>query len=241
MRFHRWSSAFVTRKERQDSVRLYPVSRKRFRSAVPTREVVSDHLALNRLNQGLRTLAERTFENGGIVSLRTREFGRYDSVDDYLSVLRITKHLVLSTRHVILRAFARHAGIDLANQWPKATGDLSDPTARRLSRWLLRRMPIGGVVVLHLFGANAAGFYREGYDSIVVAPPPEAGSVSRAARLQGALLGADLLRMRCHAEAEGEGAWKEQREFVVDYAFRGTRHHPWVYPVEGVFPGATAE
>lgn len=37
-------------------------------------------------------------------------------------------------------------------------------------------------VVLHFFGANAAGFYREGYDSRVVAPPPEAGSASRAAQ-----------------------------------------------------------
>lgn len=224
---------------RQDSVRLYPVSRKRFQSAVPTRELVSDHLLLNRLNQGLRTLAERTFENGGMVSLRIREFGRYDSVDDYLSVLRITKHLVLSTRHGVLRAVARYAGFELANQWPKDAGDLSDPTARGLSRWLLRRMPIGGIVVLHLFGANVAGFYHEDYDPIVVAPPPEAGSASRAARLQGALLGADLLRMRCHAEDEGEAAWKQHCEFVMDYAFRGTRHHPWVYPLDGVFPVAT--
>ncbi|MGF1614041.1 MAG: hypothetical protein ACFCVA_09070 [Gammaproteobacteria bacterium] len=99
----------------------------------------------------------------------------------------------------------------------------------------------GDVVVLHLFGANVAGFYREGDDSIAVTPPPEAGSASRAARLQGVLLGAPRLRMRCHAEAEGEAARKEHCEFVVDSAFRGTWHHPWAYPVDGMFPGATAD
>ncbi len=220
---------------RHDSVRLYSVSRANFRNTLQISAPPPDHLLLNRCNQGLKALAQTTYAKGGIVSLRIRVFGRYDSIDDYLPLFRVTNQLVLSTRHGVLRAFARQCGISLPRRWPTVGHALSDTRGRCIAQWLLDHMPKSSVVVFNVYKQNATAFYREGYEPVVVPPPVEAGAASRTARIQGALLGGCLLKAQCHAGADAQAAWRQFCEFVVAYAFQGTQQHPWRYPQQGVF------
>lgn len=218
------------------SVRLYPAPRSRYRAKLSLPEPLPDHLVLNRVNEGLLALARRVAEGGGTVSLRIREFGRYDTVADYLPLLGLARHLVLSTRHGVVRTLAREAGVDLPRQWPAGCESLTDEHGSRLVSWLRGRMSVGGIVVLNTLENQETAFFRDGHEPVTIAAPIAAGDASRAARLQGALLGMVLAEALDGSLLAGGNHWTDRCREVVGWAYRGTRCHPWVYPHEGQWP-----
>lgn len=156
---------------------------------MPTRDVVFDNLVLNRLNQRLRPLAVRTLEDrkrrdGIVASARIRSIGQCGRLSQ-----RATRNETADPTHAPRRldglrlppGYRSRAPAPVAEGYRRSVGSRSEtpfPVAAQANA--------NGGVALHFFGANVAGIYCEAYDFIVVAPPPEAGSASRAARLQGA-------------------------------------------------------
>lgn len=209
---------------RHDSLRLYPASRAMYRASVRSHAVVTDHLVLNRFNKGLFALAEDVAHRGGILSFRPHELGRYDRVEDYLSVLPFTAHLVLSTRHDVMRKLARHAGIVVPRKWPNNISTLADEACTRLVEWLSEMLPESAIVVLHRYPEGDSAFFKRGEEPVLVGAPRGYDTASRAARVQGALLGSALTS---EPDAQEWGGWCTQ---VVENAFRGTEQRPWSYP-----------
>ena len=215
---------------KQTSLRLYPDSLRRYQCTVGQNENLPDHLILNRFNQGLRGLAEQVSANGGCVSLRPRKLGRYDHIEDYGSILRFTNHLVLSSRHDVMLQFARHVGIQTARGWPEDLEPLEAPALDKLAAWLVARMQPGAIVVFNRFDAGDSVFYREGYPAAVVDAPGGYGHESRAARIQGALLGRALQADSCVSNPRDAVDWQRCCEGIIDSAFSGTDARPWRYP-----------
>lgn len=213
------------------SLRLYPGSRTKYRAALKPAAQAPRYLVLNRFNAGLRKLAQRVAAEGGLVSLRPRELGRHDRIEDYVALLGLSSHLVLSTRHDVLRAFARHAGIAAGRGWPDNLRTFNDPALERLAAWLLARMPTGAIVVLHRYPGGDAAFWRGGSGPQLVLAPAGYDQASRAARIQGALLGA-ALQAGVVQSSDGDAAdWRRWCERVIETAFQGTESRPWIYPV----------
>ena len=150
----------------------------------------------------------------GLRSLRPRKLGRYDHIEDYGSILRFTNHLVLSSRHDVMLQFARHVDIQTARGWPED----------------LARMQPGAIVVFNRFDAGDSVFYREGYPAAVVDAPGGYGHESRAARIQGALLGRALQADSCVSNPRDAVDWQRCCEGIIDSAFSGTDARPWRYP-----------
>lgn len=213
-----------------ESLRLYPASRAKYRAGIGSPAIPIDHLVLNRFNQSLRTLAEDVADRGGVVSFRPRELGRHDNIEDYISLLPFTAHLVLSTRHGVMRKLARHAGIALPRQWPGSISNMGDEASRHLVEWLFQELPETAIVVLHRYTAGDSAFYKRGHDPVVIPKPTGYDSASRAARIQGALLSTALARLEADADEDDAGGWKGWCEDVIETAFYGTELRPWIYP-----------
>jgi hypothetical protein len=215
------------------SLRLYPAKRASYRAALAALPVLPDHLVLNRHTQGLRGLAEQVAGQGGCVSFRPRELGRHDRLEDYLALLPYTQQLVLSNRHDVLRQFVRHASIAVPRGWPANAAALSDPSARHLAAWLFEHLPATALVVFNHYPTGGSAFYRQAGEPVVVSEPAGYDTASRAARIQGALLGAALAPGYDLLIAQGGVAWEQACIHVVKTAFSGTEQRPWQYP-EGV-------
>lgn len=214
----------------QASLLLYPASRAKYRAALKSAAHAPGHLVLNRFNGGLHRLAQQVVERGGLVSLRPRELGRHDRIEDYVALLEQSNHLVLSTRHGVLREFARHAGIAAGRGWPENLKTLNDPGLERLATWLLARMPAGAIVVFHRYARGDSAFWRGRSGPQLVPAPAGYDAASRAARIQGALLGA-VLQAEDHPLPGEDGAdWRRWCEHVIEIAFDGTGSRPWAYP-----------
>ena len=213
-----------------ESVRLYPISRSRFRSTLSGMASTPDHLILNRYNQGLYQLAQLVAGHGGVVSLRPRQFGQYDSVEDYLRMLPSTEQLVLSTRHSVLTTLARKAGFQPPRQWPHDVNALSDEHGTRLVASLFAQMPKGGIIVFTLYPQHSTVFYHQHYSPVTLEAPRNIDTGSRAARLQGSLLGHSLQLRQQRVPFAEQSEWRAFCEQIMDDAFTGTEQRPWIYP-----------
>jgi len=212
-----------------ESVRLYPASRNRYRSRLAAPETLPEQFLCNRFNKGIATLARAVATNGGLVSFRPRELGRHDRIEDSVSLLATTHHLILSSRHRVIQQFARQAGIRAASDWPASIEDLAGSSARALAQWLLAQMPQGAVVVLVRYPGNEACFYCDGLAPAVLPAPDSYGLESRAARIQGALLAQALPMHHAHEVCRDQADWDVRTRAVVTAAFRGTESRPWQY------------
>lgn len=216
----------------QASLRLYPASRAKYRTALKPAAQDPEYLLLNRFNAGLHRLAQQVVERDGLVSLRPRELGRHDRIEDYVVLLEQSTHLVLSTRHGVLREFARYAGIAAGRGWPENLQTLNDPALERLAAWLLARMPAGAIVVFHRYSRGDSAFWRGRSGPQLVPAPAGYDQASRAARVQGALLGV-ALHAEDHPLPDGAVAdWRRWCERVIEIAFNGTGSRPWTYPAD---------
>ena len=213
-----------------ESVRLYPASRLHFKSTLSATDSTPDYLCLNRYNQGLCQLAQSVAEKSGVVSLRLRQFGRYDKVEDYLKMFPFTKQLVLSTRHSVLRTLAHKADINLPRQWPHDANALHDEHGTRLANWLLAKMQPSGIVIFTLYPLHSTVFFHKDYQPVTLEAPSNIDSSSRAARLQGALLGNSMERRQQQSMFAGQTVWQAFCEQVMNDAFTGTEQRPWIYP-----------
>jgi len=211
------------------SLRLYPTLRRRYQSRIGEPETSTDHLILNRFNQGLRNLAVEVSSDGGFVSLRPRELGRYDNIVDYIDLLPITNQLVLSSRHGIVKQFARYAGFETPRGWPDNLESLEDITLNELASWLIARMPTGSTVLFHRHKSLDSAFYGEGRTAYTTAPQGF-GNESRAARIQGALLGRSIGLGSLQSELNDAADWQRLCKEIVETAFHGTNVRPWQYP-----------
>lgn len=212
------------------SLRLYPASRAKYRAAITPPPVPPDHLVLNRFNQGLRDLAVQVAGRGGLVSFRPRELGRHDRLEDYLTLLPLTRQLVLSSRHGVMQQFARHANLAIPRGWPSNAAALAGQPARQLATWLFRHLQANAILVFNHHSSGTSVFFRNTGDPVTVPAPAGYDRASRAARLQGALLG-DALALE-HAQQTGVNAaeWTAECRRLVDIAFNGTERRPWRYP-----------
>jgi hypothetical protein len=213
----------------QESVRLYPASRNRYRSQLAQPEPVPEQFLCNRYNKGIAALARAVATTGGLVSFRPRELGRHDRIEDSVELLASTHQLVLSNRHRVIQQFARQAGIRTTSDWPASTENLAGANARVLAQWLLAQMPQGAIVVLVRYPGNEAVFYCDGLVSTVVAAPEVYGIESRAARIQGALLGQAMRNHEADRFCSDQADWDGRARAVVTAAFRGTASRPWQY------------
>jgi hypothetical protein len=137
---------------------------------------------------------------------------------------------VLSTRHGVLREFARYAGIAAVRGWPENLQTLNDPGLDRLAAWLLARMPAGAIVVFHRYPTGDSAFWRGRSGPQLVPAPAGYDQASRAARIQGALLGA-ALQAGDHKSPDGDAVdWRRWCERAIETAFDGTGSRPWTYP-----------
>jgi len=211
------------------SLRLYPIPRRRYQIRIAEPETSKDHLILNRFNQGLRKLAMKVSSDGGLVSLRPRELGRHDNIVDYIDLLSFTNQLVLSSRHGIVKQFARYAGCETPRGWPDNLESLEDITLNELASWLIARMPTGSTVVFHRYKALDSAFYGEGCTAYIAAPQGF-GKESKAARIQGALLGRIIELGRLKSKLTDVAVWQRLCEEIVKTAFHGTDVRPWRYP-----------
>jgi hypothetical protein len=214
------------------SLRLYPASRARYRVALQPSPKAPGCLLLNRFNAGLQRLAQQVVASDGLVSLRPRELGRHDRVEDYVALLGLSAHLVLSSRHGVLREFARHAGIAVGRGWPDDLRTLNDPGLERLAAWLLERMPAAAIVVLHRYPTGDSAFWRGQSAPQLVPAPAGFDKASRAARVQGALLGAALQAGNGPVPGWDDARWQRWCQRVVETAFAGTDSRPWIYPAD---------
>ena len=211
------------------SVRLYPVSRKAYRSRLKQPAVLPDKLLCNRFNQGIATLARAVAANGGVVSFRPRGLGRHDNIDDHISLLASTHQLILSSRHKVMKQFARKAGIKTGRGWPGSLADLVDSSGKALGQWLLGQMPQEAIVAFVRYPGNEAAFFCDGLDQVAVAPPYGYGPESRAARLQGALLGEVMVKEAVHRLCLDQSTWTAATHRILATAFQGTEARPWRY------------
>lgn len=212
------------------SLRLYPASRARYRAAITPPHVPPDHLVLNRFNQGLRDLAEQMAGRGGLVSFRPRELGRHDRLEDYLTLLPLTRQLVLSSRHGVIQQFARHANLTVPRGWPSNAAALAGQPARQLATWLLGQLPAEAILVFNHHPSGTSVFYRDTGDPVTVPAPAGYDAASRAARLQGALLGGALALENAQQAGRDAATWPEECRRLVEVAFNGTNVRPWRYP-----------
>jgi len=212
-----------------ESVRLYPASRNRYRSQLAKPETPPEQFLCNRYNKGIAALADTVATNGGLVSFRPRELGRHDRIEDSVSLLASTHHLILSSRHRIMKQFAQFADIETQTGWPVATEDLSSSAARSLARWLLDRMPPEAIVVFIRHPENETAFFCDGREPVFLPAPVGYGPESRAARIQGALLGEVMRRNGAQSLCHDQSASDAGTRSIVDAAFRGTESRPWHY------------
>ena len=212
-----------------ETVRLYPASRSRYRSKLQQPNTLPAQFLCNRFNKGVSTLASAVAENAGLVSFRPRELGRHDRIEDYVSLLASTQHLVLSSRHRMIRQFARQAGVETPGGWPSTLEELSDPSAVALVRWLWAQMPQGAIVVLVGYRGSEAAFFRDRLEPILVSAPQGYGPESRAARIQGALLGEVMQASDDRDPCGDQTSWDAACRSIVAAAFKGTESRPWRY------------
>ena len=210
------------------SLVLYPASRTRYSGGALNINVVPEHLILNRFNKGLSELAGQVCRNGGIVSFRPRELGRYDTIENYEGLLQFSDQLVLSSRHRIMAAFAKRAGLSLKQGWPENASSLTGDDFQTLADWLLARMRPGSVVMLHRHCVQDTALFRPGVDVVHLPAPDGYGPESRAARLQGALMGLTITNRQDNRAVDL--SWQQLCTRVVGAAFQGTDVRPWQYP-----------
>ena len=210
------------------SLVLYPASRTRYSGGALDINVTPEHLILNRFNKGLSGLASQVSQNGGTVSFRPRELGRYDTIENYEGLLQFTDQLVLSSRHRTMAAFAKRAGLLPKRGWPENTPSLAGNDFQTLADWLLARMRPDSVVMLHRHCVQDTALYRHGADAVHLPAPDGYGPESRAARLQGALMGLIIANRQDNRAVDL--SWQQLFTRVVEVAFQGTDVRPWQYP-----------
>lgn len=143
-----------------DSVRIYPSSRRSYNSTLRNISQTPEHLIVTRCNKGIAALAKSVSDRHGVVSMRIRDFGRYDNVENYVELLPLTSHLILSSRNNVLREFSRSIGTKLSGRWPTGLVDLKSESGLRFANWLLERMPQNGTVVFTLESTHETVFFR---------------------------------------------------------------------------------
>jgi len=186
--------SFRDTKGDSSSLIIYPKTRTRYRASIGKFAQYPDHLILNRYNQGLSKLAGQVSIESGFVSFRPRELGRYDKIENYISLLPFTNQLILSSRHRIMEMFAKFAGINTGRSWPENLECLLDSNITLLASWLMRKMPSKAIVVFNRYQTGDTIFFVANQEPVVIEAPEGFGNESRAARLQGALLGLMLKR-----------------------------------------------
>lgn len=212
-----------------ESVRLYPASRTIYRQRTKNPAQLPEVLICNRVNNGIETLATAVSSGGGLVSVRPRDIGRYDNLEDYDRLLGVTHHLVLSSRHGVLKAFARHSGLSPKRHWSSHGADLSDAIAKQLAQWLLARMPGNSIVAFVGHPSNQTVFFCNDKQAAVVPAPDGYDSASRAARIQGALLARVLTDSGPQEILRTQQSWDDGSAQIVTSAFEGTEARPWRY------------
>jgi len=212
------------------SVILYPISRRRYQAPSVANLDLPEHLVLNRCNGGLHALARRVFAAGGLVSFRPRAPGQHERIEDTLALLPSVSQLLLSSRHGMMKTVATGLGIPTPHGWPKREPTLQSPIFDQLHTRLRERMPRDAIVVLHRH-ATGDSLFRCGETRTCEVPArPGFGPESRAARLQGSLLGLSLLeRQRRHTPSD-DTRWAALCRSAVDLGFQGTNTRPWRYP-----------
>ncbi|MEE4382804.1 MAG: hypothetical protein V2J02_12465 [Pseudomonadales bacterium] len=212
------------------SLRLYPCSKARFAAGVSIEAAEIGHLVLNRVNKGLTDLATAVSTRGGEVSFRPHKVGRHDKVEDLLAVLPATTQLVLSTRDGVLQKVARALAVGPASRWKPAPETWVEDGGATLAEALLDRMRPGSLVLLHGHRDNGSVLFDGVAPPAHVAAPAWADGASRAARLQGALLGLRLVRVEgCASSAGGDQCLAALAASVQRAAFEGTKARPWGY------------
>ncbi len=210
-----------------ETLRLYPLSRKRYADATPMPDPLPDLFLTNRCNVGISRLARAVKEAGGTVCLRPREFGKHDSAQTLVQdLLPYAEQLVLSTRSGALRDVANALGL-------RVGGALRDMPLRALGDAVFRVMRSPSpVLLLTEYGSNTVVLLRPNQEPLIGGPDGCIdGNSSCAARLHGAA--AALLRT-------SETPVDPISEFrnLLEKTFKGMHRHPWGYPGEETPHGA---
>lgn len=205
------------------TLRLYGISRGRFRYAFRLPEEPVSGFVLSRYNQGRAEAIQRVFDWGGVTAMRIAEPTRYVGLDDYMKLLPATRVLVVSSRDGVVRKLARHLGFsDLPRAWPEGF----DQIVHNLMRCLSAEAKVPRLVVLVF--EREVSFFVLGTVPVTYLAPQKYDSRSRAARIQGA----------CVAGALGTASYLPQNqdqlvtfaERAVQSAYFGTESRPTKYP-----------
>lgn len=219
----------------QKAVRLYAASRSAFRH---TYRFTDEHASrargfiLSRFNQGRAHALRTVYANEGFTSLRVSEPNRYVKLDDYLSLLPASCHVVVSYRAGVMRKLARHLEIPVRSRhWPQSF----DETTENLAHRLTERGDRPRLVAL-VFEREVA-LVAHGKPSLRLCPPAEYDSRSRAARVQGAC--ASLALNLPGFQPTGQADWERFGNVAVQAAYDGTFGRPSTYPASTFQPTGT--
>jgi hypothetical protein len=210
------------------SIKLYPDSRNRYKTQLGKNIIVPDKLILTRTNVGLKQLATMVQKNKGTVSLRIRDFGRYDPPSVYEDIFGITNQIVLSTRNGVLAKLGRHFNIDIPRKWPSSPNLLEDEYAKAIANRLFTHLPDNSIIVFTGHTDNTTTFYKYGHSPITIFPAGnDPTHASLAARIQGALLTTIVTDQSKNSESNNE--WKSICQKIMSLSYLGTDTRPWQY------------
>ncbi len=91
-------------------------------------------------------------------------------------------------------------------------------------------MPSKAIVVFNRYQTGDTIFFVANQEPVVIEAPEGYGNESRAARLQGALLGLMLKRNSSPYLPVEPDEWKRICKETIDMAYQGTNVRPWLYP-----------
>ncbi len=219
----------------QKAVRLYAASRSAFRH---TYRFTDEHASrakgfiLSRFNQGRAHALRTVCANEGFTSLRVSEPTRYVKLDDYLGLLPVSCHVVVSYRGGVMRKLARHLEIPVRSRhWPQSF----DETAEKLAHRLTDRGERLRLVAM-VFEREVA-LVAQGKPPLRFCPPAKYDSRSRAARVQGAC--ASLALNLPGFQPTGQADWERFGNVAVQAAYDGTLGRPSTYPASTFQPTGT--
>lgn len=219
----------------QKAVRLYAASRSAFRH---TYRFTDEHASrakgfiLSRFNQGRARALRTVYANEGFTSLRISEPTRYVKLDDYLSLLPESRHVIVSYRAGVMRKLARQSGIPVRSRhWPQSF----DQTAEKLAHRLTERGDCPRLVAM-VFEREVA-LVAQGKPPLRLCPPTKYDSRSRAARVQGAC--ASLALNLPGYQPTGQADWEHFGNIAVQAAYDGTLGRPSTYPASTFQPTGT--
>jgi hypothetical protein len=92
-------------------------------------------------------------------------------------------------------------------------------------------MQPGAIVIFTLHQLHSTIFYSQDYQPVTLEAPSNVDTSSRAARLQGSLLGHSMKLRQQRNRFADQSEWQAFCEQVMDDAFIGTEQRPWIYPL----------